>query len=433
VDTLDEESTYGIIVKCARITVGTGATPVHFMMMGDNRDYVEGERPANFGQKIRTRYWVHMLTDREAALLPTGIPQAILRGCSDEHEINNFLRIVVNRYLLDSALERLVMVQNKRRRDGGRYYNEAVIVAYAIGHNTHEQVAEGKIELGLLDHIQTKRVEYGGINFEMMAGHKEIKGLVPEYVYRDRPVVVLSYIHNSLTHGEVIDLLEQIMDLRYVGYWILREPYIHRPRSLVVGLSSTIIPRVPDTPLLRRLLDAAKKGWKSERPRLLFRQGPPIIEEVSSPSVVSGNSSLPSHSSMPTSRPLAPRPLTPRTYSAVAATPAEQQMLARSDMIVAMEQHWAQCEQRLRVTVQEQMQQYTRQYDQRLTSNERTTTQLVDSTAKLADRVDDLAKKNEETDAKLDRIMEQEDRIVGRLSMEIRESIGSLLGERRNE
>ena len=79
------------------------------------------------------------------------------------------------------------------------------------------------------------------------------------------------------------------------------------------------------------------------------------------------------------------------------------------------------------------MQQYTRQYDQRLTSNERTTTQLVDSTAKLADRVDDLAKKNEETDAKLDRIMEQEDRIVGRLSMEIRESIGSLLGERRNE
>jgi hypothetical protein len=98
-----------------------------------------------------------------------------------------------------------------------------------------------------------------------------------------------------------------------------------------------------------------------------------------------------------------------------------------------MEKHLMQCEQRLRVTVQEQIQLYTKQYDQRLTSNERTTTQLAESAARLADRVDDLAKKNEETDVKLDRIMEQEDRIVGRLSMEIRESIGSLLGERRNE
>jgi len=89
-----------------------------------------------------------MLTDREAGYLPRGIPQCIFRGCSDEHEINNFLRIVASRYLLDATLERLVIVQNKRKKEGVRYFNEAVIVAYAIGPNVHEQIEEGMVELG---------------------------------------------------------------------------------------------------------------------------------------------------------------------------------------------------------------------------------------------------------------------------------------------
>jgi len=276
--------------------------------------------------------------------------------------------------------------------------------------------------------MQAKRVEYGGINFEMLAGHKEIQGMVPEYVYRDRPVIVLSCLHTALTYAEVIDLLEKIVDLRYVGYWILREAYLHRPRSLVVGLSSTIIPRIPDTPMVRKLLDVSKKGWKSERPRLLFRQGPPAMEDVNSPSVISGMTSGFSLPTMPT-----PRPMMPRTYSAAVATPTEQHMIDRNDMISAVQQHMSQLEQRMQVKIREQIQQHAQQQEQRLAHTERTAKQLADTTSTLVDRVDELAKKSADTDAKLDRIMEQEERIVGRLTTEIRGSISSMLGGNRNE
>jgi septal ring factor EnvC (AmiA/AmiB activator) len=128
-----------------------------------------------------------------------------------------------------------------------------------------------------------------------------------------------------------------------------------------------------------------------------------------------------------------PRPMMPRTYSAAAASPAEQHVIARSDMMVAMEQHWVQCERRIQVKIQEQIQQITKQQEQRIIQAEQTTKQLSETTAQLADKVNDLSKKNEETDAKLDRIMEQEERIVGRLSMEFRESISSILSGRGNE
>ena len=180
--------------------------------------------------------------------------------------------------------------------------------------------------------------------------------------------------------------------------------------------------------MVRKLLDVSKKGWKSERPRLLFRQGPPVIEEVNSPSVISGMTSGFSLPTMPT-----PRPMMPRTYSAAVATPAEQRMMDRSDMIVAVQQQMIHLEQRMQVKIQEQIIQHTQQQDQRIAQTERTAMQLTETTSTLVDRVDELAKKSADTDAKLDRIMEQEDRIVGRLTTEIRGSISSMLGGNRNE
>jgi hypothetical protein len=271
-DTIDVDCTFGIITKCEKITVGTGFTSTHFVMLGDNREFLEGERPKHFEFKVRTRYMVHMLTEEEAKALPNALTQCFFRGCCEEYEINNFLRIVVSRFLRDRQLQRLAMVQMKRHRVAAtQYLNETVIVVYAMGKDAERQISEGNALLGLTGSVFMKQVEYCYLKFEMVAAHVGIHGYVPDYVYDDKHVIVLVGIHPTLTYKEIINLLEKIIDLRKVIYWIFREIYLTRPRSLIVGVNTESLLRIPDDANLRKLLDVNKK-WRSDSTHLLFRE-----------------------------------------------------------------------------------------------------------------------------------------------------------------
>ena len=271
-DTIDIDCTFGIITKCAAITVGTGFTSTHFAMLGENRPFLEGERPKHFEFKVRTRYLVHMLTEEEAKALPSALVQCFFRGCCEEYEINNFLRIVISRYLRDRQLQRLTMVQMKRHRVAAtQYLNETVIVVYVLGKDAERQMSEGNAQLGLTGSIFMKQVEYCYLKFELVAAHVGIHGYVPDYVYDDKHVIVLVGIHTSLKYKEIINLLEKIVDLNKVIYWIFREVYLSRPRSLVIGINSESLPRIPDDENLRKLLDVNKK-WRSDSNHLLFRE-----------------------------------------------------------------------------------------------------------------------------------------------------------------
>ena len=420
VDTVDGDSTFGIITKCAKTTAGTGETPTHFVMLGESREFLEGERPAHYMHKIRTRYMVHMLTEEEAKLLPKAVVQCYFRGCVTEHEVNNFLRIVVSRYLLDNSLDRLPIVQSKRHRLENGFVNETVIVVYALGDNLEGKIRDGNVELGLTGSTFAKRVEYGGLSFELVPGFVGIRGHVPHYVYDDKPVVILVHIWPTLTHTEIIDLLEKIVDLRHVAYWIFREVYQTRPRSLAIGLNSTLVPRTPDTPELRKLLDVNKKGWRIDRNNLFFREfRKPTsgIEEVLSPEVISGITSQATSNIEPKHR-----AQTPRSYSAAAATPAEKQMLAVSDMVVMVRQQMEQYEQR----IQSQITQHTQRQEGRLVQAEKTA-------MALSERIEMLTRENKETKTKLEHIMGQEDRIVDRLGQLIRANFGTSEEGHRNE
>ena len=419
VDTIDGDATFGIIAKCAKILAGTGANPTHFVMLGESREFLEGERPTHYMHKIRTRYMVHMLTEEEAKLLPNAVVQCFFRGCVTEHEVNNFLRIVVGRYLLDISLSRLPMVQIKRHRLDSGFVNETVIVVYALGENLDAKIRDGNVELGLSGSTFSRRVEYGGLSFEMVPGYVGVKGPVPHYVYEDKPVIILAHIWATLTYSEVTDLLEQVIDLRHVAYWIFREVYQSRPRSLAIGLNSTLVPRIADTPILRKLLDVSKKGWRLDRNNLFFREfrKPTGVEEVLSPEVISGITSQATPSSEPKQR-----MQTPRSYSAAVATPTEKQILAVSDMVVMVRKQIEQYEQR----IQNQITQYNARQEGRLTQAERTA-------SALAERIDTLTRENNETKMKLEHIMGQEDRIVDRLGQLIRSNFGSPEEGRRNE
>jgi hypothetical protein len=241
-------------------------------MIGENREFLDGERPKHFEYKVRTRYMVHMLTEEEAKLLPNAAIQCFFRGCSEEYEINNFLRIVISSYMRDRQLQRLAMVQMKRHKVAAtQYVNETVIVVYALGKDLDRQIRDGNDQLGLTGRVFMRQVEYCYLKFEMVCAHVGIHGHVPDYVYDDKHVVVLVGIHTTLTYKEVIDLLEKVIDFRQVIYWIFREVYLSRPRSLIVGIHSDTLPRIPDTEDLRKLLDVNKK-WRSDANHLLFRE-----------------------------------------------------------------------------------------------------------------------------------------------------------------
>jgi hypothetical protein len=106
----------------------------------------------------------------------------------------------------------------------------------------------------------------------MVTEHTGIHGHLPAYVFDDEKVLILAEIHKALSYKESIDLLEQLIDLRVVIYWIFREVYLSRPRSLVIGINAPTMPSIPDGPVLRKLLDTKIK-WKEEADCLLFREG----------------------------------------------------------------------------------------------------------------------------------------------------------------
>jgi hypothetical protein len=368
-DTIDGDNTFGIITKCANIMVGTGHTPIHFVMIGDNREFLDGERPKHFEYKVRTRYMVHMLTEEEAKLLPKAAIQCFFRGCSEEYEINNFLRIVISGYMRDRQLQRLPVVQMKRHRVAAAHYvNETVIVVYALGHDIDRQIRDGNDQLGLTGRVFMKQVEYCYLKFEMVSAHVGIHGHVPDYVYDDKHVVVLVGIHTTLEYKEVIDLLERVIDLRQVIYWIFREVYLSRPRSLIVGIHTDTLPRIPDTEDLRKLLDVNKK-WRSDANHLLFREFRKMTTNIE-------NSS--ENTSKGTTEP--PKFNPPKSYAAVVGTSNSSDLTS--------------------VTSQEVITTFRQQlvlYDQKIQQQEQRIIQSEKRNEQLSEQIDALVKSNMDT------------------------------------
>jgi hypothetical protein len=410
VETIDSNNTFGIITRCESIMVGTGAFPAHFAMSGENREPLEGERPKHIEHKVRTRYMVNLLTEEEAKQLPKAMVQCFIRGCSDEHEITNFMRLVVAKHLLNIPLDRLLTVQMRRHKlEPGPFVNETVIVVHATGPAAENQVREGNKALGIYGNIHVKHLEYGGLNFELVAGHAGVRGHLPKYIFNDKKATILVGIDVQLDYTEVMDLVEQIVDLRLIAYWILRDTFKTRPRSLILGLNTETFPPIPDTVELRRLVDVSKR-WRIDSDSVMFREfrknsltNP--FEEIQSHGV-SARTTL---SASVTSDLM--RPAGGKTYAAV-VSPGTQ-----NDAMVAFRQHIILQEQRIQ------------QQEQRLVQAEKAAMQL-------ADRVESLVKEQADTKQQLNAIaghlLGQDERIVNRL-LDALGSQGSRQVAQRNE
>ena len=394
VDTIDGGNTFGIITKCEKICIGTGAFPAHFAMNGELREALEGERPKHIEHKVRTRYIVNLLTEEEAKQLPKAMVQCFVRGCSDEHEYTNFMRILISKYLLGVPLERLLTVQMRRHKiDAGPFVNETVIVVHATGMNLETQVREGNKAIGLHGSTFARQLEYGTLQFELVVGYIGVKGHVPRYIFTEKRATILVGIDSELDYSEVMDIAEQIVDLRLVAYWILRDSYLTRPRSLVLGLNTEAYPPIPDTPLLRKLVDVSKR-WRIDTDSFLFREfrknslmNP--FEEIQTQGT-SGKTSL---TASVTTEPQ--RTFSLKTYAAV-VSPAQKS----NDATSVFRQHMVLHEQRLQ------------QQEQRLVQAEKAAMQL-------ADRVESLVKEQADTRQQITNIaghlLGQDERIVKRL------------------
>jgi hypothetical protein len=142
IESHDNGQTFGIIVTLqGGMQTGPTTMPVHFDLRGLQRDPMKGERPPKYGPSmpILTRYLFHMITKTEAEGLSTCRVQCVMRGCSTETCMNNFLRHVVTRYIaVEKRLSgRLAIVQIIRHNLAPRnrqpdWRNEAIIVVYAL-------------------------------------------------------------------------------------------------------------------------------------------------------------------------------------------------------------------------------------------------------------------------------------------------------------
>jgi hypothetical protein len=410
VETIDGNNTFGIITKCERIIIGTGAFPAHFAMYGENREPLEGERPKHIEHQVRTRYMVNLLTKEEAKQLPKAMVQCFVRGCSDEHEITNFMRIVVSKHLLNIPIERILTVQTRRHKlEPGPFVNETVIVVHATGSNAENQVREGNKALGIYGNVHHRHLEYGGLNFELVAGHAGVRGHLPKYIFSDKKAVTLIGIDGKLPYNEVMDLVEQIIDLRLIAYWILRDRFKTRPRSLILGLNTEAFPPIPDTTELRKLVDVSKR-WRINSESVMFREfrknsltNP--FEEIQTQGA-SGRTTL---TATVTSDPVRPGGM--KTYAAVVSPGGS------NDAMTAFRQHMILQEQRIQ------------QQEQRLVQAEKANMQL-------ADRVESLIKEQAATKQQMNAIaghlLGQDERIVNRL-LEALGSQGSRQVAQRNE
>jgi hypothetical protein len=343
-----------------------------------------------------------MLTAEEAANFPRAVMQGVWRGCADEAEINNFIRIIVARYITqEHGLSRMVMVQQMRHKIVTNHATETVIVAYATGPKARTDVNEGMERIGLLRMQESKRVTYVGLNFEVVRSGMYVTGPLPAYVFEDKNHIILSAVWEKLTYQEVTDALVTIIDVRDIEYWIVRAPFMGRMRSVVIGLRSEIIPRIADDDGLKALLNV-KMRWRADVDHLPFREGRDdktqlrgTMVEINSQGVLSGVTST---STQPQVRPLPP--VGSRTYAAaVNVDPPKEEHQALLTM-TAMQ------------TTVAAMQQFLQNQDDRIKKTEQQLTQQTQQTAVLNGRFETLAAECKSTNEGLKRL---EDNVVSRI------------------
>jgi len=227
----------------------------------------------------------------------------------------------------------MATVQVIRHQVVDQYVNETVIVVYAMGQDPDKQVRAGNNALGLTGTTHVK-VEYCYLKFEMTTESTGVHGRTPAYVYDDKRVLILAGINPTLTYREIIDLLEKLIDLRVVIYWIFREVYLSRPRSLVIGINSQSMPSIPDGPTLRKLLDTKVK-WKGEADNLLFREGRRPLPTAGTPAI----SGITSVASATTGAPLFNLPQ--KSYAAATVTTNRDEGAISQEVITTMRQQFS--------------------------------------------------------------------------------------------
>jgi len=283
-------------------------------------------------------------------------------------------------------MQRLAMVQMKRHRVAAtQYVNETVIVVYALGKDAEKQISEGNTKLGFTGSMFMKQMEYCCLKFEMVAAHVGIHGYVPDYVYDDKHVVVLVGIHTTLTYKEVINLLEKIIDFKKVIYWIFREVYLSRPRSLIVGIKSESLPRIPDDENLRKLLDVNKK-WRSDATHLLFREFREFRKAATTSEIGSGSTTNVSKE--------LPRFNAPKNYAAAVTTGSGSELTSSTsqEVIATFRQQLVLYDQRIQQ--QEQRIVQTEQRNEQLSNQIK---ELMQNNSDMKQQLNDMNRENIET------------------------------------
>jgi hypothetical protein len=280
VETVEQGMTFSIIVRLAEV-VETGAStiPVHFEFRGPMRKPMWKETYSKQPKQVATKYLMHLLTEHEARGLIGARIQCILRGCSWDASVNNFLRHLATRYMaVEKRLaDRVAVVRCIRHSiwDGKLgppvWKSEMVIIVYALSRVSQRAVDTAVETLGLAGHVNVE-VKYGGYVFEMARQMATVKGRQQcGFLNKESLHITFSglwhHVSAESVAGHVIDLL----GVERVKYWIVRPVFRKKHRTVVVGLSGAEDP-ILDRAVATRLVDTSKPQWYKMRVNITCRE-----------------------------------------------------------------------------------------------------------------------------------------------------------------
>jgi hypothetical protein len=289
VESHDNGQTFGIIVELDQVMrTGPSTMPVHFDIRGPERDALKGERHSKYMEmlQIRTRYLCHMFTRAEAMGIQTARVQCVMRGCSTETSVNNFLRHVVMRFIAVEKrwTDRVAVVHIMRHNLGSsikapEWKNETVVVVYALNDPTIIQLDEHRKLLGMFDQ-QSGVMEYGGVVMEIAKNLISINTKrYAECLRRKAMYIVFSSVWKQLTHQEVTDIIVKLLDMERILFWFERPSFRGRPRQFIVGISGSE-EIIVNRELGSILADTSDNNWIATKFQLPYNENIGFREEV---------------------------------------------------------------------------------------------------------------------------------------------------------
>jgi hypothetical protein len=197
-----------------------------------------------------------MIDEEEVAQLPRAKVQCVFRGVTYNAAVNQFLRQVVADYMREKELYgRMTMIHDYRHFVALGMYTEIIMVVYLMREPTDAEVKRGHDVMGFEYGEQRMDFRHKGV---VLDAYKTLGATDNAYISaairEEKPHLVFKYVRWTNYEAMIARLL-QLVDINLVDYWFVATTLKGEHLETVVGLTTTVEPRMLPAELLREFVD----------------------------------------------------------------------------------------------------------------------------------------------------------------------------------